>query len=148
MTKALSYCQGMDMCASLVAKGLPMAARHINELEAAMLAHPDAMSMDDMLTNHYISDTGLYVRELLIPAGCVVIGKAKSTGYVTIVSQGTIDVVSPSGSARWSAPFTTLSKANEKRILIALTDTVIVTAHRVSSTELKDIQFEVTGEIE
>lgn len=111
----------------------------------ALKEMPGAMTADQFLTNHYISSSGLYVRELLIPAGTLVVGRAKNKEYVTLLTAGTVEMRELDGAKLISAPFTTLSKPGEERLIYAVTDAVLTTAHAVTSTTLDEIEREVVG---
>lgn len=72
---------------------------------------------------HYFVD-GLYVREIHIPAGCVIVGYIHMQPCITTVSKGRILINDGTGVMDISAPFTVAVAAGSKKAGYALEDTV------------------------
>lgn len=93
----------------------------------------------DLKVNHHFSkDT--YARELLIPAGIVLVGKIHKHENLNIISKGKITVVSIEGIKTIEAPCTFVSTPGVKRVGFAHEDTVWTTIHGTSETDLEKIE--------
>ena len=105
----------------------------IERLEAAMMTMPQL----EIQTTHYFAN-GLYAREVLIPAGCLLTGKIHKSEHLNIVSAGRIVVWTEDGMAEISAPYTMVSRPGTKRVGMALEDTVWTTIHatEITATEI------------
>lgn len=78
---------------------------------------------------HSFSD-GVYVREIFIPKGTVLVGKIHKHDHPNFLMSGEVEVVTESGgSERLKAPLSMISKAGTKRVVKALKDTVWITIH-------------------
>jgi quercetin dioxygenase-like cupin family protein len=97
-------------------------------LEAAMREHPDAIRPEDFVTRHYFAN-GLYAREIEIPAGVRLVGKAHFSEHINIVSKGRIVVFTDEGEREITAPCTFVAKPGTKRAGYAIEDTVWTTIH-------------------
>lgn len=99
---------------------------NVFKLEQALLAreHLDV----DALTTHHFSD-GVYMRELLIPAGHVCVGKIHRAEHLNILLRGTIAVLTEHGVRELTGPCIIKSNAGIKRAGYAVTDTVWMTVH-------------------
>lgn len=72
---------------------------------------------------------GVYVRELVIPAGAVVVGKMHATEHVSIMSKGRMVVVTEGGQKIIEAPCTMVAPRGTKRAVYALEETVFINVH-------------------
>lgn len=95
--------------------------------------------------NHHFAP-GMYAREILLPAGSIVIGKIHKHSHINVISQGIVEVASEEGVVRYEAPITFVNDANIKRCVHAITDTIWTTVHLTESTSLEDIEKEVIAE--
>ena len=77
---------------------------------------------------HDFSDD-MYVREIFIPKGTVVIGKIHKHKHPNFLMKGTVKVVTEKGTETLEAPLSMISDAGTKRALHAVTDLVWVTVH-------------------
>lgn len=82
----------------------------------------------ELETNHFFSG-GLYARELVIPAGTVLVGKVHLKDGIFTVSKGKISVYANGSVSILEAPFTGTSFKGTARIGYAHTDTVFTTYH-------------------
>jgi hypothetical protein len=80
------------------------------------------------VTHHFA--TGVYARELFIPAGNVIVSKIhRAKTFNTIVS-GVISVICPhKGFNTYTGPHTFVSEPFTKRVVIAHEDTLWITSH-------------------
>ena len=83
---------------------------------------------------------GMYVRELFIPKGAFLWGKLHRQECVNVCSQGSIDIVTESGSFNVSAPFTAISSPGNLKLGYAKEDTVWVNVFRTDVTDLDKIE--------
>lgn len=112
----------------------------ITEFENALADLPDQIDISEMGINHYITDSGLYARELFIPKGTVITGKVKKHQHVGVLSQGFVTSVTDTGVKHIKAPYTMISMADTKRIVIAHEDTIWTTIHATKETDLDKIE--------
>lgn len=77
---------------------------------------------------HSFSD-GLYVREIFIPKGTILVGKLHKHDHPNFLMQGEVSVLTEEGPKRIKAPCSMISPAGTKRIVYANEDTVWITVH-------------------
>jgi hypothetical protein len=83
--------------------------------------------LEDNVTNHMVD--GLYVRELLIPKGSIVLSRVHKRPLVNIISTGRVIVIDSNGHNEYVAPCTFISKAGTQRVVYAPEEAVWNTAH-------------------
>ena len=87
---------------------------------------------------------GLYLREIRVPAGTLVITKIHLTEHPFIVSQGTISVCDENeGVRRISAPYTGITKPGTRRLCYCHTDVVWTTCHATNETDVDKIEAQI-----
>lgn len=96
----------------------------------------------DLPLKHYFSK-GLYVREIFMPKGAVVIGKIHKTEHPNIISRGKVLVASESDVRKVEAPYTYISGPGTKKVLLILEDTVWTTCHVTEETDLEKLEVEL-----
>lgn len=130
----------------------PMQARGvIHATEEQMSKLPQVLA--DMPLFHHFA-TGLYARELHIPAGVMVTGAIHKAEHLNLVLKGDISVLTEDGPKRIKAPAILVSKPGTKRLGFAHEDTVWLTVHacaartaEAAETELVASEYEdVPGE--
>ena len=82
---------------------------------------------------------GVYARELLLPAGTIVVGKIHKFGHLNVITRGRCIVVTEFGVSELVAPHTFISEPGTKRVVAAVEDTVWTTFHGVDTDEYDDI---------
>lgn len=104
--------------------------QHVPTFEEIMSVERELAKLPqhDFVTRHYFAD-GIYVREIVIPAGAMLTGKIHKTAHVNIVSQGELLVWTEQGMKRIRAPFTFVSQPGTKRVGWAIEETVWSTIH-------------------
>ena len=105
----------------------------VDRLEAEMRQLPKV----DIPVKHYFA-TGLYVREITIPAGVVAVGKIHKTEHINLLLQGEVTMVTDTGSQRVSAPYTWVVAPGKKAAAYAHTETVW-TSCCVNPTDERDL---------
>jgi hypothetical protein len=83
---------------------------------------------------------GIYLRELTVPAGMLIVGKRHKTDHFIIVTKGKAEVISEFGRDIVQAGFLALSKAGIKRVALALEDTTFITIH-ANESDTQDIDL-------
>jgi quercetin dioxygenase-like cupin family protein len=108
---------------------------HIERLEGYLAALPQ-VSIPPV---HRFAP-GLYVREIAIPAGTLMTGKAHLTDHVSIMLSGRMTVRTEQGMQTLEGPNVFISPAGTKRVGYAHTDVRWVTVHR-NDDDTQDIQL-------
>lgn len=114
------------------------ARKLILQLQAEMLPMPQ---IDLPLKHHFAP--GAYAREILLPAGSLVIGKIHKHAHVNVISKGRVTVYTEFGMQELSSPFTFVSEPGTKRVVVAHEDTVWTTIHPTDETDLSKIEDQV-----
>lgn len=104
----------------------------IERLARAMLSDPDAHN--DFPLKHTFLD-GMYVREMFIPKGTLLIGKVHRLSCMNIVSKGDISILTPMGSARVCSGYSSASPPGTQKVGFAHEDTVFVNVFRTDATD-------------
>ena len=99
---------------------IPLSASKVEELEGALLELPPA----EIKTLHTFAP-GIYVREMRVPAGCVVIGHEHLTDHVNILLKGSLVIVTGENEgARMQAPCTFVASAGVRKVAEFLEDSI------------------------
>ena len=112
----------------------------IDKFEELLSSMPNQVAIADMDVRHYMTDTGLYAREMLIPAGTLITGRVKKHEHISVIAAGAVTEITEAGRQNVKAPYIMVSQPNTKRIVLAHTDTVWVTIHATKETELDKIE--------
>ena len=108
----------------------------LDQLEAAILA---AGAPVECPVKHRFTP-GMYIREILIPAGTILTSMEHKTAHPFVISQGKIMVSSDNeGSVVYEAPYTGITLPGTRRALIAITDTIWTTFHATDLTDVEEI---------
>ena len=90
-------------CTDVVIQGAHHVTRsQVMNLESAMVEMPDCIDPDDC-TFHHFAD-GVYLRELFMAAGTVVVGKIHRTKHLTIIASGTVRITTDEGVKEITGP--------------------------------------------
>lgn len=109
----------------------------IATLAKAMLGDPSGHR--DFPLKHTFLD-GMYVREIFIPKGTLLIGRVHKIDCVNIVSSGDISILTEHGSARVYAGYCAPSPAGIQKVGYAHEDTVFVNVFRTDETDLSKVE--------
>jgi quercetin dioxygenase-like cupin family protein len=130
VTELIEHC---GLAAAPVTRGQVLA------LQREMSRLPQA----ELETRHLFAD-GMYARELCIPAGVLIVGKAHLRDHFFLLTKGRLRVTTAEGRVEEiSAPCAFASPAGAKRAGLALEDSVCVTVHRTDATDLNTIESEL-----
>ena len=89
---------------------------------------------------HTFSD-GIYVREIMIPAGTVLTGKIHKHEHPNFLMKGSVEVFTEAdGYQILEAPLSMISKPGTKRVVKALTDVIWITVH-LNQTNTQDLDL-------
>lgn len=114
--------------------------KRICDLEAAISTLGESYTNPEGkgdLVHHF--GTGVYGREIFIPAGQVIVSKIHRGKTLSIIAKGAVTVVSEEGIMTVEAPYTFVSSPFTKRVVISHTDVVWVTTHG-NPNELRDLK--------
>lgn len=98
-------------------------------LETHMQGMAEQLSIDDM-TRHYFA-SGVYCREMTIPAGVVVVGKLHKTEHLAVLLSGRVRITTEEGSQELDAPQVMIAPPGVKRVAYAITNTRWLAIHSV-----------------
>lgn len=87
--------------------------------------------------NHFFAP-GMYLRELVVPAGMLIVGKIHKHAHFLLVLKGKAEVISEFGRMAVEAGHISISPAGVKRVVLALEDTQFVTVH-VNKEDSQDL---------
>lgn len=107
----------------------------LDRLEEAMQGHPPV----DCPVVHRFTP-GMYIREILIPAGTLLTSAIHLTEHPFVISAGRIVVFSENeGRQLYEAPFTGITLPGTRRTLLAIDDTIWTTFHATQETDVATI---------
>lgn len=97
---------------------------------------------DDYLVDNVIAD-GVLARTVLMPKGDIVIGEKHKEETINILIRGELKVWVNGEVLHIKAPYMVKSKSNTRKIVYIIEDAVWTSIHKVTSTNLDDIEDEV-----
>jgi len=117
-----------------------------NRLEVRLLdvggaVRPRGVDFDQLPTTHRFTP-GLYIREITMPTGTVLVTEHHITEHPFVVSKGYCSVYNPL-VAEWvhlKAPHTGITKPGTKRFLIVHEETIWTTFHPTDETDVETIE--------
>lgn len=116
----------------------PVTREQVMRLEKSMRDMPDQLT-EEHLTSHYFAD-GVYLREMFMPAGSVVVGKIHRTKHLTIICNGTVQITTGRGVEQITGPAVFVSDAGAKKAIHAITDATLMNPHPTKETDLEKIE--------
>ena len=111
----------------------------IERLQRAMAPLPQV----ECPTTHQFAD-GMYAREMSCIAGTLIVGKVHRREHFFILAAGVMQLTTDEGVRTVEAPAVLVGKPGTKRAGFALTDCVCINVHRTWSTDLDEIEAEMT----
>lgn len=107
---------------------------------AALVDHMRRLPQTDCPLKHYFSP-GLYLREIFMPAGTVVIGRIHKTEHFNILVKGSCAIVHDDFRREvLQAPMVFVSKAGVQKALYILEDMIWMTTHVSEETDLLKLE--------
>ena len=93
-------------------------------------------------TEHYFND-GMYCRKLHMKANLLVVGKVHKKDHLFICAMGQIIAWSETGMKTLNAGDVIESKAGTKRVILALTDSAVITVHKTDKIDIADVEADL-----
>lgn len=119
---------------------LPLVDR-VTDLQKAV----SQMHQYEPITDH-IFHGGMYCRQVFRHAGVLVVGKVHKKEHFYMIVSGTVAITTDDGAMEVTGPYLFCSKPGTKRAVLALTDTLCITIHRVDSDTVEDAESELVEE--
>ena len=99
-------------------------------VQARLERMPGAFKGDnDMCPLKHTFVNGIYVREIFIPKGMLIVGKLHKHAHPNFLLSGDVSMLTEEGAKRIQGPVAMVSPAGTKRLLYAHTDLVWCTVH-------------------
>lgn len=111
----------------------------IQKFEAVLKQMPGQIEPE----NHHYFGPGVYLRELVMPAGTLIVGKLHKTSHFLIVTRGLIECKTDNGMEMLKGGDIILTSPGTKRVLLAYEDSAMVTVHVTNKTDLAQIEADV-----
>lgn len=110
----------------------------IKKLTNDLLALPAGEKREFEVKHTFLN--GMYMRELFIPKGSLLVGKIHKLECLNIVSKGDISILTETGSARVTAGYSVVSPPGLQKVGFAHEDTVFVNIFRTDETDVERIE--------
>ena len=116
----------------------------MSEYKIDLVAEEKIMLSGDniILEPKHTFSPGLYIRELFIPKGAIVIGKRHRHNTMNMLVQGKVTLYDEHGEYEVTAPFMAESAEFTKKAVIAHEDSIWVNIHPTNETDLDKIEAE------
>ncbi len=115
------------------------------EVESMIGDLPDAKFGDDTCPLKHSFADGLYVREIFMPKGMLIVSALHKTSYPFFVLEGDLSIITLDGLMRIKAPYYSITQAGTKRILYIIEDTHWITVHATEETDVDLIREKITA---
>lgn len=93
--------------------------------------------------NYHHFGPGVYLRELVMPAGTLIVGKLHKTSHFLVITHGLIECKTDNGMEMLKGGDIVLTSPGTKRVLLAHEDSAMVTVHVTDKTDLAEIEKDV-----
>ena len=102
-----------------------------------------AMPQTEMPLKHYFAPH-VYIREIFMPKGTIVIGKIHKTEHFNIVQTGSATLLNEDGTRKFlKAPCTFVSKGGVQKVLYIHEDMVWSTVHVTENRDMESLEAEI-----
>lgn len=127
----------------------PITRDLVQRFEAASRELPPSLHVDPKgLTLRHHFAPGLYLREVHVPAGLVTVGKIHKFPCINILAKGDRSTLIDGRIERIQAPHVSTSPAGMKRVSYTHADSVWMTVHATSLTDIDEIERELVCDSE
>lgn len=116
----------------------------ITALKDALLASPQANNVEAPVVHRF--SPGLYLRQITMPKGSLVVGKIHATEHFNIIMSGRVTVATAEGVEHYKAGDIFVSKAGIQKAVYNHEECVWLTTHVTDETDLNLIEKEVIAE--
>jgi hypothetical protein len=116
---------------------LPPGRAGVCELERRMFA---LGGVETELPLKHVFAPGLYSRSMYVPRGTLFTGRIHRREHITILLKGKMDILSPEGVRQLTAPAMFVAPAGTKRAGFAYEDSVLVTVHSTTETDVRVLE--------
>lgn len=120
----------------------PLEVREKIELMQSLMCAPAAAGVRSQIKTTHRFAKGLYMREVFIPKGTLLIGKIHKHECLAIMSMGDKTVLTEDGVRRVKAPYSGVSRSGLKRMGFAHEDSIWITVHATNERDLEKIEEE------
>lgn len=127
-----------------IPEGIKLASREgILAMEAALTQVFEPGQNEEVFPLIHRFADNVYAREILLPAGTIVIGKIHRYGHLNVISKGHVSVLTEDGVEELHGPMTFISKPGTKRVVYAHEDTVWTTIHGTRHTDPDRVEEDI-----
>lgn len=131
-------------CKNIPNTNTPLASREgISFMESALVDKFSEEKWEESFPLEHRFADGVYAREMLIPAGHLIIGKIHKFGHLNVITKGLVSVLTEFGVETLKAPTTFISKPGTKRAVFAHEDTVWTTFHGTQHTSPDEVEKDI-----
>lgn len=114
----------------------------MDELEAVVANLAEVSPSKEELTHRFTP--GLYIREIFVPAGTLVVTKIHKTEHPFVISQGRVSIWTETGGVeRFQAPHCGITKPGTRRLIYHHEDTVLTTFHVTKENDINEIERQI-----
>ena len=115
----------------------------IQMFEDMMCQRPDAQYGNVFPLKHTFAP-GIYIREIEMPAGTVVVGRIHKHEHPNFLMKGVVEVFTEEGGLeRLEAPKSIISPAGTKRVVHVIEDCTWITVHATDETDIDKLEEEL-----
>ena len=86
---------------------------------------------------------GVYIREIFMPAGSIIIGKIHKTEHFNIIQQGKLSLIDDDKTTFLEGPITFISKGGVQKVLYIHEDTLWSTVHLTDERDLDKLEAQL-----
>ncbi len=115
----------------------------INQLKDELLTMPGEHM--ELPAKHSFCN-GMYMRELFIPKGTLLIGKIHKDECINIVSKGDIAVLTETGAMRVGAGYSVVTPPGMQKVGYAHEDTIFINVFRTDETDVEKLEKDLVWE--
>ncbi len=119
---------------------------YVTDIQKEISSREDSVEGEEANAINPVKHTyadGLYIREIFMPRGEIVISKIHKIAHPFFLIKGKISVLSEEGEKLLQAPYYTITPAGTKRMLYTHTNAIVVTVHRTFEKDLNKIEDEI-----
>ena len=119
---------------------------YVTDIDNNLKKHKDSVEGEEANAINPVKHTyadGMYIREIFMPRGEIVISKIHKIAHPFFLIKGRISVLSEEGEKLLQAPYYSITPAGTKRMLYTHTNAIVVTCHRTFETDLDKIENEI-----